>query len=172
LAMLLLQSLPTTGSWETFKSSVLNSLPPQTHLSFLTLESRIVTEVLHIKGPNSDAMQAESALKASKNKRRPKSQKQKNCELHGAGGHSTKECFTLKWKKERDAEKKRQGKEKAHRAEEASESESSGSTDEESNSEDAHVSKALMARIQACIVTKPKAKTNDILIDSSASCPM
>ncbi|KAF8589069.1 hypothetical protein K439DRAFT_1333692 [Ramaria rubella] len=49
LAMLLLQSIPVTPNWETFKSSVLNSLPSGTDLSFLALESRIIAEALHQK---------------------------------------------------------------------------------------------------------------------------
>ncbi|KAF8573919.1 hypothetical protein K439DRAFT_1274453, partial [Ramaria rubella] len=55
--------------------------------------------------------------------------------------------------------------------EEASASDSE-STSNDSSSEDVHISKALMARIQAYITTEPKAKMNDILIDSGTSCHM
>ncbi|KAF8573575.1 hypothetical protein K439DRAFT_1295431, partial [Ramaria rubella] len=83
------------------------------------------------------------------------------------------ECFTLKQKSEREAKekKRKKGKEKAHKVEEESVSESE-STSDSSSSEDVHISKALMARIQAYITMEPKAKTNDILIDSGASCHM
>ncbi|KAF8580295.1 hypothetical protein K439DRAFT_1619909 [Ramaria rubella] len=152
LAMFLLQSLPTTASWETFKSSVLNSLPPGTNLSFSTLENCIVAEALCLKGSSSNPAVLELALKVSKDKKQLKSQKQKNCKLHGTGGHSTKECFTLKWKSEQEAKekKKKKKKEKAHRAEEVSTLEDSGSTSDDSGSEDVHISRALMARIRLC----------------------
>ncbi|KAF8574398.1 hypothetical protein K439DRAFT_1372576, partial [Ramaria rubella] len=62
-------------------------------------------------------------------------------------------------------------KEKAHKVEEVSVSESE-STSNDLSSEDVHIFKALMARIQAYITTEPKAKTSNILIDSGALCHM
>ncbi|KAF8576165.1 hypothetical protein K439DRAFT_1623071 [Ramaria rubella] len=115
LAMLLLQSIPATPNWETFKSSVLNSLLSSTDLSFFGSS-------LRQKGSISNAKSSKSALKASKDKRQSKSQKQKNCKLHGTGNHSTKECFTLKQKneremKEKEKRKKKKRREKAHKVE-------------------------------------------------------
>ncbi|KAF9555176.1 hypothetical protein CPC08DRAFT_612866, partial [Agrocybe pediades] len=50
LSFLLLHSLPDDPTWETFKSSVLNSMPAGTKLSFSELSDRITFQTTHIQG--------------------------------------------------------------------------------------------------------------------------
>jgi hypothetical protein len=82
LAFLLLHSLPSDAMWETFKSSVLNSLALDAKLSFAAVESRLTAEATRLNN-SSTLMNSESALKAQKSNRT------KHCTLHGDCSHTT-----------------------------------------------------------------------------------
>ncbi|KAF9552473.1 hypothetical protein CPC08DRAFT_606571, partial [Agrocybe pediades] len=84
LSFLLLHSLPDDPTWETFKSSVLNSMPVGTKLSFSKLSDHITFQTTRIQGSSN-----ETALNAKAGK----TKSTKHCDLHpGATSHDTKDC--------------------------------------------------------------------------------
>ena len=190
LVFLLLYSLPLTPSWETFKSSVLNSLPTNSKLSFENVSDCLLTEVTCTKGDSTAVGTVESAMKASK-----------WCDLHKTSMHSNKECHTQKQKEKEKSGKKRKwkplkkkGREKAHKVDSdtgsTSKSEELSGLDSDhghkpkantakatkagpSNTERAHVSKALMKSLQLYLAVQPLTKVSkDILVNSGASSHM
>ncbi|KAJ7918868.1 hypothetical protein B0H13DRAFT_1573181, partial [Mycena leptocephala] len=193
LAFLLLHSLPNDLKWETFKSSVLNSLPSGTTLDFDDVSERLIADVTRVDGDADEVPNAESALKSKPSKpSKSKSKSKKWCSFHRSTTHDTDECNSLRAKEKEKKSGKDHGKggrrDKAHRADDASDSDSdSGSTSDSSSSDDdrAHsakdgkkrarsnnvkVSKALMTRIQAYVGTRSKLSALlQILIDSGAS---
>ena len=98
LAFLLLYSLPLTPSWETFESSVLNSLPTNAKLSFENVSNHLLAEVTHTKGDLAAIGTIKLAMKASK-----------WCNLHKTSTHSNEECHTQKQKQRRSLGRRRIG---------------------------------------------------------------
>jgi len=107
LAFLLLNSLPDDSIWETFRTTILNSIPNNTTLSFADIASRLAsTASLQAKGtPTSEsALKAKSSHTSSSSSRKPKSQKW--CTHHNSSTHNTEDRFALK-KKETEGGKKK-----------------------------------------------------------------
>jgi Reverse transcriptase (RNA-dependent DNA polymerase)/Pol polyprotein, beta-barrel domain/gag-polypeptide of LTR copia-type/Integrase core domain/GAG-pre-integrase domain len=181
LAFLLLHSLPSDTMWETFKSSVLNSLVSDAKLSFAAVESRLTAEATRLSS-NTTPTNLESALKAQKGDR------SKHCSLHGDCSHTTTECRTLrnrekekKGEKAKAKRKRRSKREKAHKAEETTDCSDSSSThscpSDSSDNEHANIAnvrtpRSLKNRIFAYFASEPTLTKRDVLIDSGASAHM
>jgi hypothetical protein len=148
------------NTWSSFTASILNSLPATSDVSFTDVETRLLAEATRVI---SSTAKAESALKTSKAKLKPK-----HCERHGKCAHTTDECNTLK--AEHGMKKARKSKVKAHHAETATDESS-----EDSSSEDVaqanHVvtSKKLMKRIAAYAAVPSNLKKNAFILDSGCS---
>ncbi|PPQ83713.1 hypothetical protein CVT26_005513 [Gymnopilus dilepis] len=74
LAFILLQSLPNTTVWETFKTSVLHSMPTDSKLSFSELSNRLTFEAARIQG-STEASESALKAKAAKPSSKPRSDK-------------------------------------------------------------------------------------------------
>ncbi|KIY50102.1 hypothetical protein FISHEDRAFT_12562, partial [Fistulina hepatica ATCC 64428] len=84
-AFLLLHSLPSEEPWSTLRTSILNSIPANSKLTFTDAETRIMLQ----------ASSTSSSSPAPASKAR-KLRVTKHCEVHGDCGHSTEDCNALK----------------------------------------------------------------------------
>jgi hypothetical protein len=159
-AYLLLHSLPSDNSWSSFTASVLNSLPPNTQLTFATVETRLLAEAARVMSSNT---KAEAALKVTK------SSKLKHCDRHGKCSHSTAECNVLKAERRQKGEKGK-NKGKAHHAGTASDDESDTlSSDDVAQANHVFISKGLMKRIHAYAAVLPNLKRDIQILDSGCT---
>ena len=148
LAYLLLHSLPSTSAWETFKSSVLNSLPTNSKLTFENASDHLQAEATCIRGDAITGANVESEMKAES----------KWCDFHKVNSHYTKDCCMLKQKGEGKSKRKKKGRvkpskkrrrnEKAHKADSDLGSKSESSSDD-SSSDDGHAHKATASIVKA-----------------------
>ncbi|KIY52032.1 hypothetical protein FISHEDRAFT_36098, partial [Fistulina hepatica ATCC 64428] len=84
-AFLLLHSLPNEDPWSTLRTSILNSIPANSKLTFADVETRITLQATSMSSTVSSASTTALASKAMK-----------HCEVHGDCGHSTEDCNALK----------------------------------------------------------------------------
>jgi len=178
---ILLQSLPSSISWETFKSSVLNSLASEAKLSFNYVESCVVSEAMRIaKDPAQP--EAESALKAAKVAKCVDTPT-KMCSHHSLCYHTSDQCKVLKEEAKRKRKEKKgkpKKKEKANWVNETSSSESQEDKEDEDEEQaqlaiptykghTVSLSKHLTERISAYTTSGPISHKNRIVINSGAS---
>ncbi|KIY47113.1 hypothetical protein FISHEDRAFT_7155, partial [Fistulina hepatica ATCC 64428] len=81
-AFLLLHSLPSEEPWTTLRTSILNSIPANSKLTFVDVETRITLQASSMTFSTSSS--TTSALLT------------KRCEVHGDCGHTTEDCNALK----------------------------------------------------------------------------
>lgn len=104
LGFLLLHSLPDNPTWEMFKTSVLNSMPKDSKITFTNVADHLVfNATIH-------QQDSETALKVTakhpQKKAGAKGKSKKYCTFHKSTSHNTKNCEALK-RVEQEKEKKR-----------------------------------------------------------------
>ncbi|KAA1478199.1 hypothetical protein DENSPDRAFT_752547, partial [Dentipellis sp. KUC8613] len=182
LIYLLLHSLPSSNNWETFKTSVLHTLPADKPASFSEVRQRLQGEAKHVLAESTESTHAAHTSK-------------KVCSLHGAGRHTTEECFTLK-KRAKEGESarksergyapksgqkgkgKRKQKDSAHSAADQSSDSESDETAQlaiasHRTGSRVTISKRLMTDLEAYFSSEPEVRNAfTIILDSGASATM
>ncbi|KIY43750.1 hypothetical protein FISHEDRAFT_29801, partial [Fistulina hepatica ATCC 64428] len=96
-AFLLLHSLPNEEPWTTLRTSILNSIPASSKLSFADAETRILLQASSMSSVSpSPALVAKPAANTGRSSKPRKPRVTKHCEVHGDCGHSTEDCNALK----------------------------------------------------------------------------
>jgi hypothetical protein len=180
LAFFLLASLPQDPFWDNFRTSVTQSVAPNTSLKFEDVDSRLQTQVIGIRGNIDGNSAGESALKATSSSRpftprtgsSTSSRTMKTCERHGQNTtHNTEQCRVLKREREeKEEKKKKKGKEKEK---ERAHSTSHDSDSDSDSVEEAHVttlSNKLRSRIRLYLASDPSDKRYRRIADTGASC--
>lgn len=197
-AFLVLTSLPSTSIWDTFTTSLLQSLPANSTLTFETVSTRLLSQSLLVKG-SSTPSEPPSALVAD-TRTGPSGNRDQGqyCDYHESHGHATKDCRDLKdVKKERKKrkrkprEREKSGKAKANKAETDSDMDSDSDESDTSTietktrsekaqhartkhrrNERVYITKTLMKRAQLYVLAasvNSTRRSKDILIDSGCS---
>ncbi|KIY45118.1 hypothetical protein FISHEDRAFT_29274, partial [Fistulina hepatica ATCC 64428] len=99
VAFLLLHSLPNEEPWTTLRTSILNSIPAKSKLSFADVETRILLQsspTTSASSTSSPALVAKPSTSANRSSKARKPKVTKHCEVHGECGHSTEDCNALK----------------------------------------------------------------------------
>ncbi|KAJ7829808.1 hypothetical protein B0H14DRAFT_2366286 [Mycena olivaceomarginata] len=190
LAFLLLHSLPTDLKWETFKTSMLNSVPVGVTLDFGDISEQLIADAIRVDGDSAETPASESTLKSRPSKPSKKAKSEKWWSFHRSTTHNTDECKSLAAQKssKKDRKKGKRERQKAHRMDDGSDSDSdSSSSSSSSSSEDEQaqfsakaekhktrnhhvkVDKSLMTHIHAYLGTDLKPPELNILADSGAS---
>jgi hypothetical protein len=188
LAFLLLHSLPQDDLyWDTFRTTLVNSIPATEKLTFEKVEARLTATVTQRNG-SSTLSPSDSALKATSptsptpswprsGSSRPTSSRPgssgptKTCAVHGKCKHSTDECSVVQdaVKSTKSASKggKSKGKAKANSATDGADSSS------EDDSDGAHyvsVARKLAKRVHAYVASDDLSdKRHHIIADTGAS---
>ncbi|KAJ2911698.1 hypothetical protein MD484_g8716, partial [Candolleomyces efflorescens] len=176
-----LRSLPSSPTWDVFRTATINSVPKMEDLTYSIVTTRAASQVANSLSLTTGGT-SESVLKISK-----------KCSLHGNGNHSTDDCYTVqKFIRQEKAtggggggtkagEKERKkgrfgGKgKKKETAKVAEESDDDGGGGSEENNESAHhvyLSRSMKARIEAYLASDPQEKRSSILVDSGCSSNM
>jgi hypothetical protein len=178
LAFFLLHSLPHDLFWDNFRTTITQSVAPNTLLKFDDVDSRLQMQVISLKGTSNGTTASKSALKATTSScpftpctgSSTLSCPMKMCKHHGQNTtYNTKLCCVLKREKEEKEEKKRKKgkeKEKAH-----SMSHNLDLLDSDSAKE-VHVttlSNKLRSRLRLYFMSDPSDKCHHRIADTSAS---
>lgn len=148
-AFLVLTSLPSTPIWDTFTTSLLQSLPANSSLTFEIASTRLLSQSLLI---NANSSEPSSALVTDARTNGASSQGQ-YCEYHESQGHATKDCRDLKeMKKERKPREREKSGSKTKTNKAVTDSDSKArhahTKHRRNNSQRVYVTKALMNRVQ------------------------
>ncbi|KAG2740148.1 hypothetical protein P692DRAFT_20753932, partial [Suillus brevipes Sb2] len=148
-AFLVLTSLPSTPIWDTFTTSLLQSLPANSSLIFEIASTRLLSQSLLI---NANSSEPSSALVTDARTNGASSQGQ-YCEYHESQGHATKDCRDLKeMKKERKPREREKSGSKTKTNKAVTDSDSKArhahTKHRRNNSQRVYVTKALMNRVQ------------------------
>ncbi|KAJ3501370.1 hypothetical protein NMY22_g18951 [Coprinellus aureogranulatus] len=85
LTFFFLRSLPSTPTWDVFRTAILNSTEKIEDLSFETVATRAASQVTNATSLSNSNDYGESALQTSQ-----------RCLVHGPGSHSTDDCIVAK----------------------------------------------------------------------------